>query len=110
MLSVYHFFQFPALFPATSMIARDWEVEGEQNSHVRALASGSGTQLLHVRVLRSFEGVHEWSSGDRSVFLELFEGSDQMVVFLFVEGVRPCFDEGHIDLPLPHRAQTISNN
>lgn len=48
------------------------------------------------------EGVHERSARDRSVFLQLLKSRDHVVVFLFIEGVDPCFDEGQIDLPFPH--------
>lgn len=90
----YHFVQFPALSPATSMIARDWMSKAKSTRMWAPPLVGARSEFLHVRVRRSFEGVHEWPARNRSVFLQLLQRRDQVVVLLVVEAVDPCFNEG----------------
>jgi hypothetical protein len=65
----YHFVQFPALSPATSRIARDLMSKANITRMWAPPLVARGPKLLHVRVRRSFEGVHERSARNRPVFL-----------------------------------------
>jgi hypothetical protein len=84
------------------------DVEGEEYPYVGSALRGARPELLHVGVLRSFEGVDERSARDWSVFLQLLERRYHVVVFLFIEVVDPRFDEGSGQPPIAAPPNYIS--